>query len=271
MDDARANLRRFGPQREVIIGTAGHVSRHSKPIVQRGKVWAAEMHRSEGGSTGYGSVTTRTKRSTSTCNRYTATGVGGMGRSNRALVAAALALSLAAAGMAASTAVASADEPDTQTRMRNYSEGEIWQTSATWGRVRHRPGFEWTLSEPHRVRAVAQVQVDWPTECTIGQGLTIGGCTPKLLTKVARLDFHELTILLRWSGPKGSDDYTCQFEDTGTGPESTETWTCNGQWMPLRDYVKYRASTPDLTADVKDDGEGQKYLPPLRDNIDFQP
>lgn len=166
-----------------------------------------------------------------------------------------------------------AAEPPTQTKMQEYSEGEIWTTSGTWGRVRHRVGFEWSLSEPYQVRAVAQFQVDWPTGCTVGAGLdgpTLEGCNAKLVTKRPRLEFHSIEIPMSWTGPNGSGNFTCRFADTGTEPDDfSETWTCNGSWMPLDNDFRYTVSTDTLNADVDNDGEGLLDLPPLSRGLTF--
>jgi hypothetical protein len=196
-----------------------------------------------------------------------------MSRLRRTLLVAPL---LASACVVAAAGSANADEPATQTLMQDYSAGEVWQTSATWGRARHRAGFEWTLSEPYLVRAVAQLQVDWPTGCTIGAdvgpkpSIRISGCSPKLVTKRPRLEFHDITIPIRWTGPDGAGSVTCDFADTGTEPDDfSETWTCSGGWMPQQDYFRYSMSTSTVTADVDDDGDGLKDLPALRDTITF--
>lgn len=179
------------------------------------------------------------------------------------------------AGLLCTTGTAVAQEPQTQTRMRDYSAGEVWQTSGQWGRVRHRAGFEWTLSEPYLVRAIAQMQVDWPTECTVGASaskvpLTVDGCSPKLVTKRPSLDFRSISIPLRWTGTQGSGAKTCQWDATSTeSTDFTETWTCTGDWMPQQDDYRYAMSTAALTSDVRDDGDGLRDLPPLSDTITF--
>ncbi len=166
-------------------------------------------------------------------------------------------------------------QTQTQTRMRDYSDGEVWQTSGTWGRVRHRVGFEWTLAELYQVRAVSQFQVDWPTGCTVGASpsrfpVTVDGCSPKLLTKRARLDLRSLEIPMNWTGPNGSGSKACRWGTTGTeSSDFTETWTCTGEWMPQQDYFRYSMSTSTLLADVKNDGDGLRDLDPLTDTVTF--
>ena len=174
------------------------------------------------------------------------------------------------------TGTAQAQDQQTQTRMRDYNAGEVWQTSGTWGRVRNRAGFEWTLSEPYLVRAVSQMQVDWPTGCTVGASiskspeLSVEGCTPKLAVKLAELNFRSISVPIRWTGPQGSGAKTCQWGTTGTEAQDFhETWTCVGEWMPQQDDYRYAMSTADLTADVKSDGDGLRDLPALSDTITF--
>lgn len=176
-------------------------------------------------------------------------------------------------GSVAMPTPAGAAESNTQTRMQEFSAGEIWTTSGTWGRVRHRTGFEWTLSAPYQVRAVAQFQVDWPTGCTVGiskDGPALDGCDPKLGTKRLRLEFHEIVIPLQWTGPDGSGSLTCRFQDTGTEPSDfSETWTCTGDWIRQQDDFQYTVSTSTLNADVDDDGEGLKDLAPISSTLTF--
>jgi hypothetical protein len=197
-----------------------------------------------------------------------------MGRMSRFGRVLAVVLVAAAAAMLSGTGVASADEaPNTQTRMRDYSDGEVWATRWTWARARHRVGFEWTTAEPYQVRAVAQLQVDWPTGCTAGadlSGPSIDGCDPKLVLKGAAIDFREINIPLRWNGPDGGGQKTCRWTKTGTEIQDfNETWTCTGEWMRQQDYFQYSMSTADLTADVKNDGDGLRDLPALADTLTF--
>jgi hypothetical protein len=169
-----------------------------------------------------------------------------------------------------------ADETQTQTRMRDYSDGAIWQTSTKWGRVRHRPGFEWTLSEPYQVRAVDQFQVDWPTGCTVGgdvstnSSVSVSGCTPKLAMKVAELDFRSISVPVHWTGPDGQGSKTCEFDKTGSEwTDFHETWTCTGDWMTQQDNYRYSMSTDSVTVDVADDGDGLRSLPGSQDTLTF--
>ena len=65
-------------------------------------------------------------------DRFAKKGMGRMSRFGRVL---AVVLVAAAAAMLSGTGVASADEaPNTQTRMRDYSDGEVWATRWTWAR-----------------------------------------------------------------------------------------------------------------------------------------
>jgi hypothetical protein len=187
-----------------------------------------------------------------------------------------LALTMVTSCLFAGIGPAHAEEPKTQTRMEDYSTGAVWQTSTKWGRVRHRGGFEWTLSEPFQVRAVDQFELDWPTNCTVGgsvsknPGISVSGCTPKLATKAFELDFHSITMPIRWAGPGGEGSKTCKFGSTGTEwTDFHETWKCAGDWMPLEDDYRYSMSTDSITADVRDDGDGLKTLPGSQSSVTF--
>ncbi|WP_432838773.1 ricin-type beta-trefoil lectin domain protein [Dactylosporangium sp. CA-092794] len=136
-----------------------------------------------------------------------------------------------------------------------YTGGTIWSTSNTYARVRAQVCF---VFDRGIVRPYANVQIDWPTSCSVGLPPS-AGCSLGELHKIKQLSVYELHLRLTWSDPTGAgSEQACQVGAfTTTWPkDSSRTYTCEGGWMPLRFRGDYRVSAIGIEADVKNDGQG---------------
>lgn len=104
---------------------------------------------------------------------------------------------------------ASATEP--QTLCSAYTDDQMWQTSAQWGRVRQRLCVEFTDAE---VRAQVQFQTDWPAQCSLSAGLppSVGiDCPANRLTKLGKLTFKDVVMPISWrSGQAPEQSASCR-------------------------------------------------------------
>lgn len=165
----------------------------------------------------------------------------------------------AAVGVAAPAA---ADESNTQTACTQYTDGQIWQTSTQWGRVRQRLCIEYTNTD---VRAHVQLQTDWPSDCELSVGIppTAGiGCPVGRLTKLGKLTYKKVEMPISWQhNGDPVQSTTCEFTDVTAFDMSDTTLTCDGAWMPIAKGDHNQVWADGLAADVKDDGDGLKLLP----------
>ena len=146
-----------------------------------------------------------------------------------------------------------------------YTNGETWQTSTQWGRVRERPCVQYT---DNQARAMVEFQVDWPADCSLTVGLppSVGaGCPAKVVTKLGKLTFKNVKITSSWKAPDGqSSPFECNWTEelTAFNMQNT-TFDCYGPWSPIQSNGQYAIRIDGVQADVKDDGAGQKTLAPL--------
>lgn len=183
---------------------------------------------------------------------------------------------------------AAAVEPDQrillaagQANCTDYSEGQIWQTSTTWVRMRYRiclgESSDGRLVQPH-----VQVRGDWPIDCSLSAGFPIGvslSCPLSRLGKRNRVTFHTYTtvngrpavfrIPYSITRPNGrTRTGWCSFQPrnvrenttTWTGLESRNSFRCNGR-VYKRLVGTYTVRALGVRGDVNDDGDGALIMP----------
>lgn len=156
-----------------------------------------------------------------------------------------------------------ADTPDSQTLCTAYTDGQVWQTSTRWGRVRQQLCIDYTSAY---VRAMVHFQTDWPSFCSLSTGIPPSAgvsCPASTLDKLNGLTYKTVNIPIRWSNGAGQvSTYTCSFTDVDANASpGVSTITCDGSWMPIFHGVYYQVWVDGSQADVKDDGDGLKALP----------
>src|SRR3954452_15629872 len=81
-----------------------------------------------------------------------------------------------------------------------YTNEQVWQTSADWARVRERTCAEW-VPNGNMIRARGEFQIDWPSNCTLSVGLPPSGavgCPWSTTWKHHRIGFNSLQIHMKW-------------------------------------------------------------------------
>jgi hypothetical protein len=164
-----------------------------------------------------------------------------------------------------------ADTSNAQTVCTAYTDDQVWQTSAQWGRVRQRLCVEYTRTD---VRAHVQFQTDWPTSCSLSTGIppSVGAACPvSTLAKLNGLTYKTVNIPIRWQvGMNPTGTFACSFSDVDAdNSPGVTTLDCNGAWMPLFHGVPYQVWVDGAQADVKDDGDGVKVLPSETHSFNF--
>ena len=150
-----------------------------------------------------------------------------------------------------------------------YVNEAIWQTSTTWGRAGERVCWEYSSTQ---VRAFAQLRIDWPSDCTLTLGYGAGevGCPTREFTKLGRLTFYTIQIPLRWSDVDGViRGGTCTWTNQTAFSVNSATWTCDGPWMNIQKGGRYYSGVAGAGADVKNDGDGLKFLTPTGRYLNF--
>jgi hypothetical protein len=150
-----------------------------------------------------------------------------------------------------------------------YVNEAIMQTSTRWGRAGERVCWEYSDTQ---MRARADFRIDWPSNCTLNLGYKAGstGCPTQVVTKLGRLNFHEIQIPVRWAGPDGViHGDTCSWSNQTAWDMSAEVWTCPGAWMPIQKGGRYYSGVAGAGGDVKDDGDGMKLLDPVGRYLNF--
>lgn len=143
-----------------------------------------------------------------------------------------------------------------------YTNGEVWQTSTRWGRVRERVCLEYTSTQ---VRGRVYMQVDYPQSCSLTVGLPPSGgisCPGSTQTKAANLDLHGNKISVGIKRGSATKYYTCTWGSWSAGGHVTMTRSCYTPYLSDA-YSSYRVYARDVMGDVKSDGDGWKVLAPV--------
>jgi len=141
-----------------------------------------------------------------------------------------------------------------------YSNGEVWQTSTTAGRVREQPCLQYDQAI---VWGVVHLQVDFPASCSVTVGFPpdVGlGCPWSYLTKVHHLSFNSLQV---GGDVQASDGHSASFRCHYAGSSVWGTYTIPCYIGPLpRTASSFVVSIHDTGGDVTDDNAGPRLLAP---------
>lgn len=171
---------------------------------------------------------------------------------------------LAALGTASTALLLTAASPaNATTTCSAYTNGEVWQTSSDWARVRERVCIDYNAT---KVRALVQFQADWPGDCSLTVGLPpTAGATCPLTTNTKRMMINmkgvKMSVDLQPEG-KSTEKRSCNHGAASKKGPGTKTWSCHGPWVP-RSSPSYKVVAHDVQGDRKDDGDGWKVLPPI--------
>ncbi len=187
----------------------------------------------------------------------------------RRLAGAALAAGLGLAGLAAQPGAAVAAGTTTLCGGGGLYTGEaFWQTSTQWGRAGERLCWEYSDTQ---VRAVGQLRIDWPSDCTLTAGLqTAEVSCPTREAKLGRLTFYSVQVPLELTGPDGvTHPSTCTWDNQTAFDMDHKVWTCTSDWVGIQQGGAYRGVMTGAGGDIKHDGDGLKLLDTFSRTLHF--